>query len=66
MAERTPKTWREIRGQRPLNEDEVAAYRRLMHTELELDEALDVAEPRVSAIEQEDELAGEDPGSSQR
>jgi hypothetical protein len=37
-----------------------------MHTELELAEALDVAEPRVSALEPEDELGGEDPGSSEQ
>lgn len=69
MAERTPKTWREIRRQRPLNEAEVAAYRRLMHAELQLAEvrrrrgiseaamadALEDTQRGLSASEQQDD-----------
>jgi hypothetical protein len=38
MADRPFKTWREIRGQRPLNEPRVATYKRLMDAEARLDE----------------------------
>lgn len=38
MANRPFKTWREIRGQRALNEARVATYRRLMDAEARLDE----------------------------
>lgn len=64
------KNWRTIRGQRPLNETRVAAYKRLMEAELKLAdvrrrrgvsqasiaEALDVSQPNVSRIEQEDDV----------
>ena len=64
------KSWRTIRGQRPLNETQVAAYRRLMEVELQLAEArrrrgvsqaaiaraLEVSQPNVSRIEQQDDV----------
>ncbi|HTX44963.1 MAG TPA: helix-turn-helix domain-containing protein [Solirubrobacteraceae bacterium] len=64
------KTWRTVRGQRPLNEQKVAAYKRLMQAELRLGElrsrrgvsqatladALAVSQPNVSRIEQEDDV----------
>jgi len=64
------KPWPTIRGQRPLNESRVATYKRLMDAELRLAdlrrrrglsqaaiaEALDVSQPNVSRIEQEDDV----------
>ena len=64
------RNWRTVRGQRPLNERQVAAYRRLMDAELRLAEArrrrgvsqaaiaeaLEVSQPNVSRIEQEDDV----------
>ncbi len=64
------RSWRTIRGQRPLNEGHVAAYRRLMEAELQLAEArrrrgvsqaaiadaLEVSQPNVSRIEQQDDV----------
>ena len=64
------KSWRTIRGQRPLNESRVATYKRLMDAELRLAdvrrrrglsqaaiaEALEVSQPNVSRIEQEDDV----------
>ena len=64
------RSWRTVRGQRPLNEDQVAAYRRLMDVELQLAEArrrrgvsqaliaeaLEVSQPNVSRIEQQDDV----------
>lgn len=64
------RTWRTIRGQRPLNEGQVAADRRLMDAELQLAEArrrrgvsqaliaeaLEVSQPNVSRIEQQDDV----------
>ena len=64
------KSWREVRGQRPLNEGRVTAYKRLMEAEMRLAElrarrgltqaaiaqALEVSQPNVSRIEQEDDL----------
>jgi DNA-binding XRE family transcriptional regulator len=64
------KPWRTVRGQRPLNEQRVAAYKRLMEAELRLSElrakrglsqsaiaeALSVSQPNVSRIEQEDDV----------
>jgi len=64
------RNWRTVRGQRPLNERRVAAYRRLMDAELRLAEArrrrgvsqatiaeaLDVSQPNVSRIEQEQDV----------
>ena len=64
------RNWRTIRGQRPLNEDRVTAYRRLMDAELRLAEArrrrgisqatiahaLEVSQPNVSRIEQQDDV----------
>lgn len=64
------KTSRTVRGQRPLNESRVAAYRRLMDAELRLAElrhrrgasqsaiadALAVSQPNISRIEQEDDV----------
>lgn len=64
------KSWRTVRGQRPLNEQRVDAYKRLMDAETRLAElrarrglsqaaiadALDVSQPNVSRIEQEDDL----------
>ncbi len=38
MADPTNKTWREVRRQRPLNEDRVAAYKLLMDAEARLEE----------------------------
>jgi DNA-binding XRE family transcriptional regulator len=69
MAERT-KSWREVRAQRPLDETRVATYRRLMDAELKLGDVrkrrgvsqaalageLDVSQPNVSRIEQEDDV----------
>jgi len=62
--------WREIRRERPLNEARVGAYRRLMDAEVRLNDlrrrrglsqaqiadALEVSQPNVSRIEQEDDL----------
>lgn len=62
--------WREIRRTRPLNETRVNAYRRLMDAEMRLNDlrrrrglsqsqiadALEVSQPNVSRIEQEDDL----------
>jgi DNA-binding XRE family transcriptional regulator len=76
MADRTQKpnpntkTWRTVRGQRPLDEGRVAAYKRLMDAEVLLGElrqrrgvsqaaiaeALAVSQPNVSRIEQEDDV----------
>jgi transcriptional regulator with XRE-family HTH domain len=64
------RTWRTIREQRPLNEGQVAAHRRLMDAELQLAEArrrrgvsqaliaeaLEVSQPNVSRIEQQDDV----------
>lgn len=64
------KSWRTVREQRPLNEQNVAAYKRLMQAELRLSElrsrrgvsqavladALAVSQPNVSRIEQEDDV----------
>jgi len=64
------KSWRAVRGQRPLNERNVAAYKRLMDAEVRLGElrarrglsqasiaeALDVSQPNVSRIEREHDL----------
>lgn len=64
------RSWRTIRGQRPLDEGQVAAYRRLMDAELQLAEArrrrgvsqaliaeaLEVSQPNVSRIEQQDDV----------
>lgn len=69
MAE-TNKSWQSVRGQRPLNEQRVADYRRLMQAELRLSElrarrglsqaaiaqALGVSQPNVSRIEQEEDV----------
>jgi transcriptional regulator with XRE-family HTH domain len=70
MADRNTKTWRTVRGQRPLNEGRVTTYKRLMEAELRLSElrqrrgvsqaeiadALLVSQPNVSRIEQEDDV----------
>ena len=62
--------WREIRRTRPLNETRVNAYRRLMDAEMRLNDlrrrrglsqsqiagALEVSQPNISRIEQEDDL----------
>lgn len=64
------RSWRTIRGQRPLNESQVTAYRWLMEAELQLAEArrrrgvsqaaiadaLEVSQPNVSRIEQQDDV----------
>lgn len=64
------KDWRTVRRQRPLNEEHVAAYRRLMQAEMRLSELrgrrglsqttvaerLSVSQPNVSRIEQEEDL----------
>jgi DNA-binding XRE family transcriptional regulator len=64
------RDWRTVRGQRPLNEARVATYKRLMDAELRLAEvrhrrgvsqatiarALEVSQPNVSRIEQEDDV----------
>jgi len=64
------RTWREIRGQRALNEERVEAYRRLLDAEIRLNDlrrrrglsqaevarALEVSQPNVSRIEQEDDV----------
>ena len=64
------RDWRTVRGQRPLNERRVAAYRQLMDAELRLAEArrrrgisqvaiaeaLEVSQPNVSRIEQEEDV----------
>lgn len=64
------RDWRTVRGQRPLNEGRVATYKRLMEAELRLADvrrrrgasqasiakALDVSQPNVSRIEQEDDV----------
>lgn len=64
------KNWRTVRGQRPLNEQRVASYKRLMQAELQLSElrnrrglsqaviaeALSVSQPNISRIEQEEDL----------
>lgn len=65
-----PKSWRTVRGQRPLNEQRIANYKRLMQAETKLvelrarrglsqvaiAEALEVSQPNVSRIEQEDDV----------
>jgi transcriptional regulator with XRE-family HTH domain len=70
VANQNAKSWRAIRGQRPLNEGRVAGYRRLMEAELRLAEvrrrrgvsqatiadALDVSQPNISRVEQEDDV----------
>ena len=62
--------WRTVRGQRPLNEERVATYKRLMEAEVRLADlrrrrgvsqatiarALDVSQPNVSRVEQEDDV----------
>lgn len=64
------KSWREVRGQRPLNEARVAEYKRLMDAELRLAElrirrgvsqatvadVLSVSQPNISRIEAEDDV----------
>lgn len=64
------KSWRAVRGQRPLDEDKVGLYKRLMEAELKLAElrqkrgvsqtavaeALAVTQPNVWRIEQEDDV----------
>ncbi len=64
------KTWRTVRGQRALNERRVADYRRLMDAEVrlsdvrrrrgvsqaELARSLEVSQPNISRVEQEDDL----------
>ena len=64
------RNWRTVRAHRPLNERRVAAYRRLMDAELRLTEArrrrgvsqatiaeaLEVSQPNVSRIEQEEDV----------
>jgi len=64
------KNWKEVRAGRPLNEDKVAAYKRLMSAETQLAElrhrrgvsqatiaaALEVSQPNVSRIEQEEDV----------
>lgn len=64
------KNWREVRAGRPLDERNVAAYKRLMEAEIRLGElrqrrgisqakiadALAVSQPNVSRIEQEDDV----------
>lgn len=64
------RSWRTVRGQRPLDEGKVAAYKRLMEAELALAEvrrrrgvsqatiaeALEVSQPNVSRIEQQDDV----------
>ena len=64
------RNWRTVRDHRPLNERRIAAYRRLMDAELRLAEArrrrgvsqaaiaeaLEVSQPNVSRIEQEDDV----------
>jgi len=64
------RDWRTVRGQRPLNEARVATYKRLMEAELRLAavrrrrgvsqaavaRALEVSQPNVSRIEQEDDV----------
>jgi len=64
------RDWRPVRGQRPLNEARVATYKRLMEAELRLAavrrrrgvsqaavaRALEVSQPNVSRIEQEDDV----------
>jgi DNA-binding XRE family transcriptional regulator len=70
MAERDTKSWRAVRGQRPLDEARVATYKRLMNAELGLAdlrrrrgvsqatiaESLAVSQPNVSRIEREDDV----------
>lgn len=64
------RDWRTVRGQRPLNERRVETYKRLMDAELRLADvrrrrgmsqaaiadALEVSQPNVSRIEQEDDV----------
>jgi DNA-binding XRE family transcriptional regulator len=64
------RDWRTVRGQRPLNEQRVATYKRLMDAELRLADlrrrrgvsqatiakALEVSQPNVSRIENEDDV----------
>ncbi|HEX3802709.1 MAG TPA: XRE family transcriptional regulator [Solirubrobacteraceae bacterium] len=64
------KRWRDIRGQRALNENRVATYKRLMGAQVKLTElrakrglsqadlakALNVTEPNISRVEQEDDI----------
>jgi DNA-binding XRE family transcriptional regulator len=70
MARPRSKSWRAVRGQRPLDEDKVASYKRLMEADLKLAElrqrrgasqtgvaeALAVTQPNISRIEQEDDV----------
>ena len=70
MPKTTTKTWKDVRAQRPLNEDKVAAYKRLMSADTLLAElrhrrgiskatisaALEVCQPNVSRIEQEEDV----------
>src|SRR5579863_7832735 len=70
MPKTTAKKWKEVRAQRPINEDKVAAYKRLMSAETQLAElrhrrgvsqvtiaaALEVSQPNVSRIEQEEDV----------
>jgi DNA-binding XRE family transcriptional regulator len=70
MANTKTKSWRKVRAQRPLNERKVAAYKRLMEAEIRLSElrqrrgisqakiaaALEVSQPNVSRIEQEEDV----------
>ena len=64
------KPWQTVRGQRSLNEERVATYKRLMDAEVRLSElrgrrglsqaavaeALSVTQPNISRIEQEDDV----------
>jgi DNA-binding XRE family transcriptional regulator len=70
MADEGTTSWRTLRGQRPLNEQRVALYRQLIEFELNLGEvrrrrglsqatiaaSLDVSQPNISRIEQEDDV----------
>jgi DNA-binding XRE family transcriptional regulator len=70
MPKARPKSWRDVRAQRPLGEDKVAAYKRLMSAEPQLAElrhrrgisqatiavALEVSQPNVSRIEREEDF----------
>ena len=64
------KSWHTVRGQRPLNEQRVATYKRLMEAEVRLAdlrrrrgvsqatmaESLAVSQPNISRIEREDDV----------
>jgi transcriptional regulator with XRE-family HTH domain len=70
VADRNSKSWRTVRGRKPLNEERVATYERLMEAELRLAEvrrrrgvsqtviadALEVSQPNISRIEQEEDV----------